>query len=302
MFDLGEAQVRVRGDDHDDRPMRWLEATYKASDGRLYGWYHEEPVDVCSNRTTCRRRPTVPRIGAMSSDDEGSAGAISGPSWRPRAGLAGARRPTTSSPPASRRFLRDSRPEGRSTCYFVFSSYGPAPDQQGIGLARISRGDSTRRWGSLALRGAMRAGGAGTGGRGAMLIPAMTRLASGPTQRVWGPTVHWNTYLNRYVFLLNRASNARWSQVGAYAAFAGNLDEPLPGPSPRSSATAGTGTFQAIGTDAGRRETDTPSVGPRATSSMACRATAPVFHPARRVAVRGSTSPPSPPGGRQVQG
>jgi hypothetical protein len=52
LYDLGPPRpVRVLGDGDDERPMRWLEATYKADDGTLYGWYHEEPTDVCPEWT-----------------------------------------------------------------------------------------------------------------------------------------------------------------------------------------------------------------------------------------------------------
>jgi hypothetical protein len=38
--------------------------------------------------------------------------------------------------------------------------------------------------------------------------------------------VHWNTYLEQYVMLLNRASDERWSQEGIYVSFARSLEDP----------------------------------------------------------------------------
>jgi hypothetical protein len=41
----------------------------------------------------------------------------------------------------------------------------------------------------------------------------------------WGPSVHWNTHLQQYVMLLNRARDAAWTQEGIYIAFAASLSE-----------------------------------------------------------------------------
>ena len=42
----------------------------------------------------------------------------------------------------------------------------------------------------------------------------------------WGPSVHWNTHIQRYVMLLNRAENVAWTQEGIYVAFSGSLEDP----------------------------------------------------------------------------
>ena len=42
----------------------------------------------------------------------------------------------------------------------------------------------------------------------------------------WGPSVHWNTYLQQYVMLLNHAKDAAWSQEGIYVSFAPRIDDP----------------------------------------------------------------------------
>ena len=38
----------------------------------------------------------------------------------------------------------------------------------------------------------------------------------------WGPSVHWNTHLQQYVMLLNRARDSAWTQDGIYVAFSRN--------------------------------------------------------------------------------
>jgi hypothetical protein len=35
--------------------------------------------------------------------------------------------------------------------------------------------------------------------------------------------VHWNTYLQRYVALLNRSSGPEWAQEGVYVSFSSDL-------------------------------------------------------------------------------
>ena len=43
------------------------------------------------------------------------------------------------------------------------------------------------------------------------------------TDEFWGPSVHWNSYLQMYVMLLNRAKNTRYDQEGIYVSFAPRL-------------------------------------------------------------------------------
>src|SRR5262249_54306153 len=47
---------------------KWLEATWRTDDGTLYGWYHNDPPNVCPYTPSL----TAPRIGAMVSHDEGA--------------------------------------------------------------------------------------------------------------------------------------------------------------------------------------------------------------------------------------
>jgi hypothetical protein len=42
----------------------------------------------------------------------------------------------------------------------------------------------------------------------------------------WGPALHWNSYLEQYVMLLNRAEDTNWSQEGIYVSFNRRLDNP----------------------------------------------------------------------------
>jgi hypothetical protein len=42
----------------------------------------------------------------------------------------------------------------------------------------------------------------------------------------WGPSVHWNRYLERYVMLLNRARDEDFNSDGIYISYARNLRDP----------------------------------------------------------------------------
>lgn len=42
----------------------------------------------------------------------------------------------------------------------------------------------------------------------------------------WGPAVHWNTHLELWVMLLNRAQSNEWDQEGVYVSYNAALDDP----------------------------------------------------------------------------
>ena len=42
----------------------------------------------------------------------------------------------------------------------------------------------------------------------------------------WGPSLHWNTSLQRYVMLLNRTRDEAFTNEGIYVSFAPGLDDP----------------------------------------------------------------------------
>jgi len=71
----------------------------------------------------------------------------------------------------------------------------------------------------------------------------------------WGPSVHWNTHLGQHVVLVNRASDASWTQEGVYVFFAADLARPETFTPPRKLHDGGEWYCQVIG-DAGMRGTD----------------------------------------------
>jgi hypothetical protein len=67
----------------------------------------------------------------------------------------------------------------------------------------------------------------------------------------WGPSVHYNTYLEKYVMLLNRATDSNWTQDGVYVAFTSDLSDPSSWSAPQRLLANGRWYPQVIGTESG---------------------------------------------------
>ena len=77
----------------------------------------------------------------------------------------------------------------------------------------------------------------------------------------WGPSIHWNTHLELWVMLLNRAKDKDWSQEGIYVSFNPDLGNPAGWTPPAKILDAAELEKskwypQVVGTDAAGRETD----------------------------------------------
>jgi hypothetical protein len=49
---------------------------------------------------------------------------------------------------------------------------------------------------------------------------------NGAVDAFWGPSIHWNTFLERYVMLVNRARNEHDNSEGIYVSFARDVSDP----------------------------------------------------------------------------
>jgi len=67
----------------------------------------------------------------------------------------------------------------------------------------------------------------------------------------WGPSVHWNTYLEQYVMLLNRSRDDQFSNEGIYVSFSPTLDDPRRWSAPHKLMNGGGWYPQAVGLEAG---------------------------------------------------
>lgn len=67
----------------------------------------------------------------------------------------------------------------------------------------------------------------------------------------WGAAIHWNTYLDRYVMLLNRARDTAFTPEGVYISFNVALDQPDGWSPPRRILEGGAWYPQVVGLEEG---------------------------------------------------
>jgi hypothetical protein len=212
--ELGDPTTVIIKDPH--RGGRyWIEAIWQdPADRTLYGWYHLEPDDV--------EWRTAPVIGALRSWDQGLTWEDLGPVIESRYPysydyenyfFSGGNGDFTVVPDVLQEYF-----------YFVFTHYAGPVDQQGIAVARSAfadRGAPGTVWkyydGNWSEPG--------IGGLVSPMIPARTGWAGPAIDEYWGPAIHWNSAMGRYVMLLNRAGDEWWTPSGVFIAFSHNLLE-----------------------------------------------------------------------------
>jgi hypothetical protein len=203
----------------------WLEATYREADGPagggpLYGWYHNEISAGCDNEFL-----TQPRIGAMVSYDEGA-------TWQDLGIVMQA--PEESINCGTQNFffaggngdftvLLDPNKE---YFYFLYGSYDAQFAEQGICLGRMRYEDRNAPVGKVWKWRNENWDEPGLNGRGTPLLTVKTDWHSAEPDAFWGPSVHYNSYLDQYVMLLNHALDTRWGQEGVYISYNRNLADP----------------------------------------------------------------------------
>jgi hypothetical protein len=230
----------------------WFEAIVSDVDGTWYGYYHNEwPAEVCNDART------IPRIGAARSRDFGA-------TWEDLGVVLEA--PPNSHDCASTNtyfvggvgdFSVVPDRDGQYL-YFLFSQYVRRDVSQGVSVARMAWADRDAPSGRITVWL-----------RNQLWLPARTYVredsinhvysVGGPIYRVeddwhvgevdafWGPSVHWNTYLEQYVMLLNRAQDSSWTQEGIYIAYATDLSEPTSWSTPRRLLASGRWYPQVVG-------------------------------------------------------
>jgi hypothetical protein len=237
----------------------WLEAIVRDEGGTWYGYYHNEtPAEVCEDETR-----SIPRIGAARSHDFGA-------TWEDL-GL------VLEAPPGSYDCNSTNRyfvggvgdfsvalDHEQKYLYFFFSQYVDRERTQGVSVARMtwaSRDDPVGRmsvwWRDNVWIPARRVRSA-DGERSYVYSGGMPiyRVVDGwhedlVVDAFWGPAVHWNTYLEQYVMLLNHARSTAWHQEGIYVAFAKTLTDPEGWSSPRRLIAGGQWYPQVIGLEPG---------------------------------------------------
>jgi hypothetical protein len=230
----------------------WLEAVIPDppspdGDGDT-GWYafyhHERPADLCG-----RPDRQLPRIGAMRSRDRGR-------TWEDL-GIVLDAPPGSEACQSSNRFVLGGVGDVTASLdpvtrdiYLYFSQYSRDPGVQGVAAARLAWADRDEPVGKLTIwqDGAWLADGHGTplvrAGR-----PFHDRSAQADV--FWGPSIHWNTHLERYVMLLNRARDDQFSNEGIYVAYSPTLADPTQWTAPVKLMDGGGWYPQVIGTESG---------------------------------------------------
>jgi hypothetical protein len=237
----------VKLDSYAHVPM-WIEATHVEPDGTLFAWYHHEVGAGCEGRYL-----SAPEIGMLVSTDNGISFSDLGIilSSGEKADCT-AENGYFAGGNGDFSVLLD---EERRYFYIYYSNYAGPLSAQGIAVARLAYEDRLSPAGNVWKRYGGEWNEAGLGGFSEAVLPAVVSWASPNTDAFWGPSLHYNTYLNQYVMLMNRACcEPGWPPEGIYISFAGDLANPA-GWSPPRQILANVGWYRmALGLGSG--ETD----------------------------------------------
>jgi len=209
----------VEFDSAEHQPV-WFEAAWQDEDGTLFLWYHHEPGGVCRGNSL-----TAPKIGAAISYDGGATVQDLGivlESGDPvdcssRNGFfAGGHGD------ASVILDRD-----KQYFYFFFTNYGGQASEQGVSVARLAFADRYHPSGAVQKFYSGDWQEPGLGGHVTPVFRAARDWQRSDTDSFWGPSIHWNSYLEQYVILMNRACcKPGWPQQGIYISFNADLSNP----------------------------------------------------------------------------
>ena len=199
---------------------RWIESTYKEEGGPLYGWYHNEPPDICG-----RKHMTAPRIGAAVSADNGL-------TWKDLGFVLEAPADSLRCDSVNEYFVGGNGDfsvileRAGENFYFLFDTYHADPAEQGVCIARMRFADRNSPAGKVWKWHRGEWAEPGVGGHVTPVFKATKDWHASDANTFWGPSVHWNTYLHQYVMLLNRAKSETFEQEGIYVSFSPSLTNP----------------------------------------------------------------------------
>jgi hypothetical protein len=241
----------------------WFESIIAdETDTTWYAYYHDElPALVCG-----RPDRSIPRIGTAISNDRGV-------TWQ-SLGIILEAPPGTEVCDSPNRYVIGGVGDVSAIVdrdwqdvYLYFSNYGRDPRAQGVLAARF-------RW---ADRDAPR--GRVTVWQDGVWLPPATKPLTGTddvplewdypagtplvattspwhdgqaaANAFWGPSLHWNTSLQRYVMLLNRTRDESFNNEGIYVSFAPALDDPRAWSAPKKILNGGGWYPQVAGLEPG---------------------------------------------------
>ncbi len=245
----------------------WMEAVVADDDGTWYGYYHNE-----LQGTVCPDSPKViARIGAARSANRGLTWDDLGPILE---GSRGGVRCVTNNHyfHGGAGDLSVALDREQRFLYVFYTQYIEQPGGTGISVARMTWASRDQPMGALDVwqAGAWlppqwmpfeREEDDEERGEGGWLYPSATPVhVSSNTwdddvpgvDVPWGPAVHWNTHLETWVMLLNRANTNEWAQEGIYVSFNGAIENPSGWSQPQSLLKGGNWYPQVMGVEAGR--------------------------------------------------
>lgn len=226
----------------------WIESVWKDEDETLFLWYHHEVVGLCGDK-----KLSMPKIGAAVSYDGGR-------SLTDLGFVLEDRNPVDCSAengyfggghgdfsviynPADQHF------------YFFFSSYGGDVSEQGVAVARMHVDARYAPGGSVWKYHQGKWDEPGLGGWVTPVFPAKAAWQREDADSYWGPSIHWNSYLEQWVILMNRSCCVPgWPQAGVYITFNPDLSQPDLWRAPELLIAAGDWYPQVIGSEPGESD------------------------------------------------
>ncbi|HYN09544.1 MAG TPA: hypothetical protein VES67_19325 [Vicinamibacterales bacterium] len=241
----------------------WLEAVVADAEGTWYGFYHNErQSSLCAEDA----QRVAPRIGAMRSRDHGK-------TWDDLGVVLESPADTDDCNSWNTYFVGGvgdfsvMLDQDEQYLYIFYSQYAGGVESQGIAVARLAWADRDQPVGKINVfyendwvpaqfveesmdppspaRWAYPVG--------FPLFPAKDSWHNGDDKvdAFWGPSVHWNTAVERYVMLLNRAKDISWGQEGIYVSYATRLDDPSAWSTPKRLLSGGNWYPQVLGLEPG---------------------------------------------------
>lgn len=237
----------------------WFEALILDADS-WYGFYHNEREDI-----VCPASGKVwPRIGAARSDDRGVTWTDLGPIIETPESAVGCATNNHYFVGGVGDFSVMLGP-ARNYAYIYYSQYDEVHDLVGVAAARMAWADRDQPAGrvdiwndgawvppsEVAVAGDSAAPPAWDYPLATPIFRSTNRWDDGTAgvDVFWGPSIHWNTTLNTYVMLLNKAVSNTWEQGGIYVSFNDRLDAPEAWTRPALVARGGSWYPQVIGLD-----------------------------------------------------
>jgi len=216
-FHLGSALAV--GFNHHERATRWIEATWADADGTVYAWYHHEPAGLCPGTTL-----TAPKIGALRTRKNSSQFEDLGVILEATELDCTMQNGYFAGGHGDFSVILD---RSKSHFYFLISTYEGEAGEQGVAVARMAFADRDNPVGKVFKYRDGAWDSPGLGGKVTPVFPARISWKGKDADAFWGPSVHWNTFLNLYVMLLNRTCCATgWPQEGVYVSFNSDAGKP----------------------------------------------------------------------------